>query len=224
MGLAGMPPVLLALLLAAWLPEAKAQAVTGLADTDAQVAAGDAVVSTISLTFTTTNHNTVQTVTVTGVDDNMDNPGGGREVTHQPSNTGLTGAGGVSETDNLGISTLNAQAQTTINICDRTPQVKAEILTMSSKTETDCDSTLPEYLARIASINLRNRSLIALKAGDFDNLTSLTELRLHNNSLSSLRTVVFNNLTSLERLHLQHNSLSNRPACSITSLTSAFCI
>ncbi len=81
MGLAGMPPVLLALLLAAWSPEAKAQAVAGLADTDAQVAAGGAVASTIS----------------------------------------LAGAGGVSETDKLGDFNINAQTQTTINICDRTP-------------------------------------------------------------------------------------------------------
>ena len=33
-----------------------------------------------TLTFTTSNWNTPQPVTVTGVDDNVDNPGGGREV------------------------------------------------------------------------------------------------------------------------------------------------
>ncbi len=174
-GLAGMPPVLLALLLAVWSPEAKAQVVAGLADTDAQVAAGGAAASTISLRFTTTNHNTVQTVTVTGVDDNMDNLGGGREVTHQPSSTSLMGQGGVSETDNLGDFNTNAQAQTTINICDRTPQIKAKILSILSKTEADCGSIRPEDLAKIALIRINeNQSLTALKASDFDGLTRET--------------------------------------------------
>ena len=42
-----------------------------------------------ALTFTTSNWNTPQTVTVTGVDDNTDNPGGGREVSisHAASST-----------------------------------------------------------------------------------------------------------------------------------------
>ena len=42
-----------------------------------------------ALTFTTSNWNTPQTVTVTGVDDNTDNPGGGREVSisHGASST-----------------------------------------------------------------------------------------------------------------------------------------
>ena len=54
--------------------------VTATASTGAQVAAGGAAAATISLTFTTSNYSTAQTVTVTGVDDNTDNPGGGRDV------------------------------------------------------------------------------------------------------------------------------------------------
>ena len=54
-------------------------------------ASGNTAAATVSpaLTFTTSNWNTPQTVTVTGVDDNTDNPGGGREVSisHAASST-----------------------------------------------------------------------------------------------------------------------------------------
>ena len=63
--------------------------VTATASTGAQVAAGGAAAAIISLTFTTSNYSTAQTVTVTGVDDNTDNPGGGRDVSisHAASST-----------------------------------------------------------------------------------------------------------------------------------------
>ena len=48
-----------------------------------------ATVSSASLTFTPTNWNTAQTVTVTGVNDNVDNPGNARtaSLTHVPTST-----------------------------------------------------------------------------------------------------------------------------------------
>ena len=71
---------------------------------------GDTAAATVNpgtLTFTTSNYSTAQTVTVTGVDDNTDNPGGGREVTisHAASSTDpnyiipSTGSVGVTVTD-----------------------------------------------------------------------------------------------------------------------------
>ena len=100
-------------------------------------------------------------------------------------------------------SPQRAQAQTTINICDRTPQIEAKILSMLGKTEADCGSVTAAELAGIRTLAVRNsRSLTALKDGDFDNLTSLERLDLYGNSLSSLPAGVFDNLTSLERLDL----------------------
>ena len=54
--------------------------VTAIASPGAQLATGGAAAATASLSFSTTNWNTPQTVTVTGVDDATDNPGGSREV------------------------------------------------------------------------------------------------------------------------------------------------
>ena len=59
--------------------------------TVAVVASGDtnaARVDTGSLTFTTSNWNALQTVTVTGVDDNVDNPGDSRSVTITNTSSG----------------------------------------------------------------------------------------------------------------------------------------
>ena len=54
--------------------------VTATAGAGAQVAAGGAAASTATLTFTSGNWNMAQAITVTGVDDNIDNAGGARTV------------------------------------------------------------------------------------------------------------------------------------------------
>ena len=61
-------------------------------DVTVTVTSGDTAAATVNpgtLTFTTSNYSTSQTVTVTGVDDSTDNPGGGRDVTisHGASST-----------------------------------------------------------------------------------------------------------------------------------------
>ena len=61
-------------------------------DVTVTATSGDTAAATVNpgtLTFTTSNYSTAQTVTVTGVDDNTDNPGGGREVSisHAASST-----------------------------------------------------------------------------------------------------------------------------------------
>ena len=54
--------------------------VTVTASTGVQVSTGGAAAATASFTFTTANWSSAQTVTVTGVDDTTDDPGGAREV------------------------------------------------------------------------------------------------------------------------------------------------
>ena len=54
--------------------------VTVTASTGVQVSTGGAAAATATFTFTPSNWSSAQTVTVTGVDDTTDDPGGGREV------------------------------------------------------------------------------------------------------------------------------------------------
>ena len=108
-----------------------------------------------------------------------------------------------------------AQAQATIDICDRTPQVEAEILRavvrndFVSNTELDCSNVTPAELAEIRVLALNDDdddgSPIALKDGDFDDLTGLEWLDL-GHSVSSLPSGVFSDLTSLEELSLDYNN------------------
>lgn len=68
---------------------------------------------------------------------------------------------------------LSSQAQT-VNICDRTPQVRDKIFN-------DCAAVDSQRLSRISVLSLRNEQITTLKAGDFDGLTSLHILRLGEN-------------------------------------------
>ena len=118
-------------------------------------------------------------------------------------------------------SPQRAQAQTTISICDRTPQIEAKILSMLGKTEADCGSVTAAELAGISWLRVYwHSSLTTLKTGDFDGLTSLRELQLHSNRLSSLPAGIFDDLTSLEKLSLAGNNLSSLPAGVFDKLTS----
>ena len=107
-----------------------------------------------------------------------------------------------------------AQAET-VNICDRTPQVRDAILELLRG---DCATVDSEALANIRQGRLRQ--LTALRAGDFDGLTSLEELRFGHNHLTALPAGVFDNLTSLQELHLNHNQLKTLPDGLFDNLTS----
>ncbi len=109
-----------------------------------------------------------------------------------PVGVGITTLGVVLFLSLVGLSSpQRAQAQTTINICDRTPQIEAIILRALGKTEADCGSVTAAELAGISflsngSINTYASAFTSLKAGDFDNLTGLTGLQLYSQRLSSL--------------------------------------
>ena len=125
-----------------------------------------------------------------------------------------------------------------INICDRTPQVRDAILA-SLGGGLPCEEILTERLAAIKVLNLSSTLLRTgdfdrltglqvlnldnnreLPAGIFDNLTSLTELDLGRNELSELPAGIFDNLTSLKMLSLDGNRLSELPASIFDNLTS----
>ena len=95
-------------------------------------------------------------------------------------------------------------------VCDRTPQVRDAILDNISGIS-DCAQVTETHLVAILGLNLQNRNITALKAGDFDGLISLTWLWLQGNQLSSLPAGLFDHLDALTTLWLQGNQLSSLP-------------
>lgn len=86
------------------------------------------------------------------------------------------------------VAMLPAQAQT-VDICDRTVQVRNAIL---EALETD-DCAAVEGLASIESLSIDG--LANLQAGDFDGMTGLKDLIMSHGSLLRLPAGVFDDLT-----------------------------
>ena len=97
------------------------------------------------------------------------------------------------------------------SICDRTPQVRDAIVAAIPDVD-DCANVTAEHLAAITDLNIRDKSITALKTGDFDGLTALTSLALSGNALSSLPSGIFDDNTQLTQLRLGGNALSSLPS------------
>ena len=117
----------------------------------------------------------------------------------------------------LAVATLPAQAQT-VDICDRTAQVRDAIL--EALDADDCAAVESDGLASVENLNLNEKQLTALQAGDFDGLTGLQNLSFINNQLTALPAGVFDGLTSLRTLDLQTNQLTALPDGVFDGLTS----
>ena len=117
----------------------------------------------------------------------------------------------------LGAAVLPAQAET-LDICDRTPQVRDAILEVLEAD--DCVAVNSEGIAALENLGLRRSGLTALQSGDFDGLTGLQTLFLDENQLTTLPAGVFDGLTSLQWLRLPKNQLTTLPAGVFESLTS----
>ncbi len=92
-------------------------------------------------------------------------------------------------------------------ICTRTEQVQTAVIAEVSG-KTDCATISATDLAGITgTLDLKSKSIISLKAGDFNGLTNLSKLTLRSNSLSSLPAGVFDQLSSLIELDLYGNGL-----------------
>ena len=99
--------------------------------------------------------------------------------------------------------------QRTEGVCDRTPEVRDEIL--AEIDIEDCANVSSADLEEITSLRLSKAGITALKVNDFQGLTSLDDLELLNNPLRSLPVGVFDGLTALFSLELYNNSLSSLP-------------
>ena len=143
------------------------------------------------------------TLTLSLVDDSVDEDDETVIIT-ATTTTGLTlspSALTVTITDN------DTSVSTVTPVCDRTPQVRDEIVEVVPSVS-DCNNVTEAHLAAIASLDLLERSITVLKAGDFDGLTALQWLWLSNNQLSSLPEGIFDNLNALTWLRLSNNQLS----------------
>ena len=104
----------------------------------------------------------------------------------------------------------------TVNICDRTPQVRDQIL--QALGANDCAAVDSQSLSGLTRLPLPG--LTGLKAGDFDGLPGLQQLVLAGNQLASLPAGAFDGLTSLQILGLIDNQLTALPAGVFDKLTS----
>ena len=100
-------------------------------------------------------------------------------------------------------STVLAQSS---GICNRTQEVQDAILAKLSDVS-DCANVTDSHLAGITGdLTLSNKSISALKTGDFQGLSDLEQLYLNNNSLSDLPDGIFEGLESLDTLWLNFNT------------------
>ena len=104
-------------------------------------------------------------------------------------------------------------------ICARTEAVRDALLAKITGV-TDCALVTATHLAAITdTLDLSEKSITALAAGDFDGLTALTYLDLESNELTALPAGVFDELTALVQLWLYNNSLTALPAGVFDELT-----
>ena len=120
-----------------------------------------------------------------------------------------------------GIDDVQAQnnAPELTPVSDRTPQVRDAIVTLVPGVDSANDVTAA-HLALITTLNLSEKNITALKAGDFDGLSALESLALYKNTLRTLPANIFSGLTSLNRLDLGNNELSSLPEDIFSGLAS----
>ena len=100
-------------------------------------------------------------------------------------------------------------------VCDRTKDVRVEILSLVLATT--CDKVTTEQLARITTLDLVGIS--SLQTGDFAGLTNLVSLDLRFSGLSELPADIFAGLINLETLRLNNNDLVTLPPNIFAGLT-----
>ena len=106
----------------------------------------------------------------------------------------------------------------TPGICDRTQQVRDEIL-MQLSGVSDCAAVTVADLATVTALGMEAKSITSLEAGDFAGLTGVTHITLTTNQLGALPANLFSGLTSLKRIRLDDAGLTSLPANLFSGLT-----
>ena len=171
--------------------------------------------SPTSLTFTTSNWDTAQTVMVTAGSD-ADTVNDTVTLTHSAASTdgnyqGIT-------IDDVTVTVNDDDEDTTAGICGRTEEVRDALVALIPGVS-DCAAVTDANLAAITGpLDLSGQNITALAAGDFAGLTALIELYLNNNKLTTLRGDVFAGLPALTQLQLNNNELETLPKDVFTKL------
>ena len=105
-------------------------------------------------------------------------------------------------------------------VCDRTPQVRDEIMRQAGVA--GCTETEDRHLAGIQRLELdptpnvngipERATITAVREGDFSGLSNLEHLSLHRNALTELPPDVFSGLSNLEHLSLYRNAFTELPS------------
>ena len=105
-----------------------------------------------------------------------------------------------------------AQAQTIVNICDRTAQVETALIATSQVTTGDCTMVTEEMLGAITTLYLNDKGITQIQAGDLAGLSGVTTLYLNQNNLGALPSGLFSGMTALSALYIDRSSLSTLPS------------
>ena len=131
----------------------------------------------------------------------------------------VTGESNTNNNCSTGVRVTVSEPSRQGGICDRTPQVRDEIVRELKRSDLkrlssdeNCADVSSSDLRRITSLFLSEDEISSLREYDFDGLSSLTRLSLYSNQLTSLPAGVFNGLSSLTRLDLYSNQLTTLPA------------
>ena len=118
--------------------------------------------------------------------------------------------GSLTDTINVTINVTDID-ESLIPVCDRTPQVRDAIVAVVPGVSTCGEVTKAHLTSDITSLFLNGQGITTLQAGDFEDLTSLTELRLYDNQLTTLPADLFDGLGALTTLYLNGNQLTTLP-------------
>ena len=117
------------------------------------------------------------------------------------------------------LTVANQTQDPTINICNRTAQVRDAIV--AAAPVSTCGAVTADHLSAITVLDLDGKGASTLKAGDFSGLTALETLHLSFYRLSSLPQNIFSGLSALEELKLSYSQLSSLNDADIFSSLSA---
>ena len=135
------------------------------------------------------------------------------------TNTVRVSVQGISQTITFTATATATPVVTVSPIINRTPQVRDAIVAALTGINSANDVT-EAHLGTITFLDLKNKGVSTLKAGDFDGLSVLTELRLQENQLTTLPANIFSDLSSLRTLYLNNNRLSSLPSTVFSGLSS----
>ena len=105
-----------------------------------------------------------------------------------------------------GSGTLVVDVVDILPVCDRTPQIRDEIVQRAGKSA--CDMVTVDDLIQINQIEVARQGITLLQPRDFSGLDNLQGLNLLGNSLTVLPSGVFDGLSNLRHLDLGTNDLT----------------